>query len=270
MTLSMDIAAEMRTEAARNLIDQAQDGLVNLVILTALELCALGGPAHPLFDEIVARAWTRLGRRQREQVMDQVTGELVRRGLLIDTTPQTPQTPRASSGQPIQTCALKPELGLTLAARCRPAFVVVVQAEDGNRRTLRFFALGDEAEPVRGFVLEMPAGLPPDREREFPEAGKLGPLGWFYRYVLLSREEAAEILAQWTVSPPLRPGATAPVGWLVSGWYPDRKNPAGYRLRIRGDGAQARLDGLGHGALAQYDVEGLRAVMLDLLTGPPR
>lgn len=152
MTLSMDIAAAERTEAARNLIDQAQDGLVNLVILTALELCALGGPAHPLFDEILARAWTRLGRRQRKQVMDQVTERLVRRGLLIDTTPRT------SSGQPIETCALKPELGLMLAARCRPAFVVVVQAEDRTPRTLRFFALGDEAEPVRGFVLEVRPG----------------------------------------------------------------------------------------------------------------
>ena len=264
MTLDMDIAAAERTDAARNLIDQAQDGLVDLVILTALELCALGGPAHPLFDEILARAWTRLGRRQRQQVIDQVTEELVRRGLLIDTTPRT------SPGQPIQTCALKPELGLMLAARCRPAFVIVVQAEDHNPRTLRFFALGDEAEPVRGFVLEVPAGLPLDREREFPKAGKLGPLGWTYRYVLVSRDTAAKILAQWTVSPPLRPDATPLLGWLVSAWYPDRKNPAGYRLRIRGDGTKARLDGLGHGALAQYDVEGLRAVMLDHLTGPPR
>ena len=155
-----------------------------------------------------------------------------------------------------------------LAARCRPAFVVIVQAEDHKPRTLRCFALGDEAEPVRGFVLEVPAGLPPDSERDVAKARKLGPLGWFYRYVLVSRDTAAEILAQWTVSPPLRPGVSAPLGWLVSAWYPDRKNPAAYRLRIRGDGTRACLDGLGHGALAQYDVEGLRAVMLDLLTGP--
>ena len=130
MTLDLDLAAAERTEAARNLIDQAQDHIVDLIILTALELCALGGPAHPLFDEILARAWTRLGRWQRKEVIDQVTKELVRRGLLIDTTPRT------NSGQPIQTCALKPELGLVLAARCRPSFVVVIQAEDHKPRTL--------------------------------------------------------------------------------------------------------------------------------------
>ncbi len=32
----------------------------------------------------------------------------------------------------------------------------------------------------------------------------------------------------------------------------------------------ARLDGPGLDALAEYDIEGLRAVMLDLFTGPSR
>jgi hypothetical protein len=263
MTLNMDNAAGEPTEAARNLIDKAQHGAVDLIILTALELCSLGGPAHPLFDEMPARAWTRLGRLQRGQVMDQATQGLVRRGLLIDSTSRT------SPDQPIETCALKPELCLVLAARRRPAFALTVQAEDQNPRTLRLFGLGDEAEPVRGFVLEAP-GLPLNPERHFAEAGKLGPLGWFYRYVLVSRDTAADILAQWTVSPPLRPGASASLGWLLSVWYPDRKNPAGYRLRIRGDGTRACLDGLARSAPAQYDVQGLRAVMLDLFTRPSR
>jgi hypothetical protein len=263
MTLDLDIAAGERTEAARNLIDRAQDGLVDLVIVTALELCSLGGPAYPLFDKMPAGAWTRLGRLPRRQVMDQATQGLVRRGLLIDTTS------RPSPGQPIETCALKPELGLVLAARRRPAFVVIVQAEDHNLRPLRLFALGDEAGTVRGFVLEA-TGLPLNPERHFAEVGKLGPLGWFYRYVLVSRDMAADILAQWTVSPPMQPGASASLGWLVSARYPDRKNPAGYRLRIRGDGTKACLDGLTHGGPTQYDVEGLHTVMLDLLTRPSR
>jgi hypothetical protein len=263
MTLAIDIAAGERTQAARNLIDQAQDGLVELVLVTALELCSLGGAAHPLFDETPACAWAGLGRLERRQVMDQATQGLVRRRLLIDTTSRT------SPEQPIETCALKPELGLVLAARCHPKFAVTVQAEDHNLRTVRLFALGDEAEPVRGFVLEAP-GLPPDLERHFANVGKLGPLGWFYRYVLVSRDMAADILAQWTIFPPVRPGVSASLGWLVSAWYPDRKNPAGYRLRIRGDGTKACLDGLAPDAPTQYDVEGLHGVMLDFLTRPSR
>jgi len=255
----MDIAAGEPNGAARNLIDRAQDGPVDLVIVTALELCSLGGPAHPLFDEMPVRAWACLGRLQRGQVTDQATQGLVRRGLLIDTTSRT------SPEQPIETCALKPELGLVLAGRCRPAFVVIVEAEDHNPRTLRLFALGGGADPVRGFVLEA-AGLPLNPERHFAEVSKLGPLGWLYRYVLVSRDMAADSLAQWTVSPPLRPGACASLGWLVSAWYPDRKNPAGHYLRIRGDGTKACLDGLPDGAPGQYDVGGLRAVMLDFLT----
>jgi hypothetical protein len=259
MTLDIDIAAGERARAARNLIDRAQDGLVELAMVTALELCWLGGPAPPRFDEMPARAWTRLGRQQRRLVAEEATRGLGRRGLLAGSTSRT------SPGPPIGTCALTPELGLVLAARRRPAFVVIVQAEDRQPRTVRLFAVGDQAEPVRGFVLETP-GLPPNPGLHFAEVSKLGPLSWFYRYVLVSRDMAADALAQWTVSPPLRPGAPAWMGWLVSVWYPGRKNPAGHRLRIRGDGTKACLDGLHQSASAQYDAGGLRGVLLDLLT----
>ena len=263
MTLDIDIAAGEPSQAARNLIGRAQDGSVDLAMVTARELCSLGGPAHPLFDELPARAWTRLGRLERGQATDQATRGLVRRRLLIDTTSRT------SPGQPIETCALKPEIGLVLAARRRPAFAVIVQTGDHNLRALRLFALADEARPVRGFVVEAP-GLPPDPERYVANVGELGPLDWFYRYVLVSRDMAADILAKWTVCPPLPPTASAAPGWLVSAWYPGRKHPVRNRLTIRGDGTRACLDGLAQGAPAQYDVKGLHAVMLDFLTGPSR
>jgi hypothetical protein len=250
-------------EAARNLIGQAQNGLVDLGMVTALELCSLGGPTHPLFDKVPARAWTSLGRQQRRQVTEQATQGLGQRGLLVGTASRT------GHGQPVGTYALKPELGLVLAARSRPAFVVIVQAEDRNLRTLRLFALRDQAGPVRGFVLEEP-GLPLNPGRHFADVAELGPLGWFYRYFLVSWDMAADILARWTVSPPLQPGASACLGWLVSVWYPDRKNPPGHSLRIRGDGTKACLDGHDHGPSAQYDVAGLLAVIRDLLTRSSR
>jgi site-specific recombinase XerC len=52
----MDIASAGRTEATRRPTDQAQAGL-DLVTASALELCVLGGPGHPVFDEMTARGW---------------------------------------------------------------------------------------------------------------------------------------------------------------------------------------------------------------------
>ena len=112
-----------------------------------------------------------------------------------------------------------------LAARRRPAFVVTAQAEDHTLRTLRLFALGDEAEPAQSFVLEAP-GLPLNPGRHFSEAGKLGPLGWLYRYVLVSRDMAADNLAQWTVFPPCGLGHPPPWGgWCRPGIQTGRTRP---------------------------------------------
>lgn len=54
MTLDMDICpgAAQRTEAAQHLIAQARDGeLVNLAVVSALDLCVLDGAEPPLLDE---------------------------------------------------------------------------------------------------------------------------------------------------------------------------------------------------------------------------
>jgi hypothetical protein len=268
MDLDMAVAAAERTEAARHLIDQAQDHLVDLVIVSAVDLCVLGGPRHPLFEESVARAWARLGNRGRKEYIERATEVMAKRGLLIDTSPRT------SSGPLSGTFALKPELGLMLAARCRPSFIVNTEAEGQNLRALRLFALADQTEPVRGLVVEVPAGTPPDTDPDGPFFSKLGPLGWAYRYVLVSRDTAAELLAKWTMSPPQRPGDVQARAYLVSVYHPDRQNPAGYRLRVRGDGTRALVDspGTGDGDVtpAEYDVDRLRAVMLDLFTRPSR
>jgi hypothetical protein len=94
----MDLAAAMRTEAARNLIDQAQAEGVDLVTVSALEPCVLG---------------------------------TVERGLLIEDAPRTGFWP------PGRDCSLKPELGLMLAARCRPAFIVVTEAAERDLHALQ-------------------------------------------------------------------------------------------------------------------------------------
>jgi hypothetical protein len=130
--------------------------------------------------------------------------------------------------------------------------------------------LGDLTEPVQAVVAEVPAALPPDRAAAHLNAGRLGPLGWIYRYVLASPVTAAEILARWTITPPPQPIEAMPTRYLVSAYRPDRERPAGYHLSVQGDGLRATVDQLGSGSGgstgAEYDLEGLSAIMLKLLT----
>src|ERR1700728_3090746 len=105
MMLDHAIAAAERTEAARYLIAQAQVETVDLVALSALDLCALDGPRQPLFEERVAHAWMQLGNRRRRKIIEEVSVGLVKRGLLIDDRREP--TPRGGSAD----YGLKPELG---------------------------------------------------------------------------------------------------------------------------------------------------------------
>jgi hypothetical protein len=266
MVLNPAIAAAERTETARRLIAQAQVDVVDLVVLSALELCVLDGHRQPVFEKRVAQAWMQVTDRRRRKVTEQVTAGLVRRGLLTDGAPQH------RTVQAVSSYSLKPELGLALAARCRPTFVVLAKGERDDLRPLSLFALGDQADPVRAIVAEVPAGLPPDRAADYPDTRRLGPLGWIYRYALVSSANAADLLARWTMTPPAQPGDAVPVRYLVSAYCPDREHPADYHLSVRGDGIRAVVDGpsLGIAPSAQYDLEGLHGIMLDLLARASR
>lgn len=254
MTLNSDIAAAERTEKARQLIARAQEETVDLVTVSALELCVLDGPRQPLLDERVVQAWSRLGNRRQRLLTNDMTVGMVERGLLIG------DTAKRGSGY-----SLKPELGIMLAARCRPSSIVVTEVGHANLRTTRFFALGDQAEPVRGFVVEEPTALPADIADRFSHVKKFGPLGWFYQYFLVSPTKAAEVLAELTISPPRHSGAVVAPGWTVTAYYPGSGNPGGERLIVQGDGTRARL-----GNAAECDSAELRAVMLRLIVGPVR
>ena len=252
-----DIAttAAERTGAARRLIDEAQAApYVELVTVSALELCVLGGPRHALADEAVTEAWLQLKDRRREKMMKLITDGMAERGLLH---PEPDPEPGSAS------YSLDPALGIALAARSRPTFIVVTETAATALRTPRFLALGDEEVPVRAVVVEEPAALPAGPQ-DFPNVAKLGPLGRFYRYLLVSRARAAELLAEWAIAPP--PASADPASArAVSRFRPG--GGAGVQLGIRGDGSTAHLvrpaeDGPG----TAYDRAGLAAVMLELMT----
>ncbi len=268
MTVDAAAAAAERTEAAVQLIEQAQHGdFVELVTISALELCVLGGPKHPLFEESVAHAWLQLGDRRRKKVIEWVTEGMVNRGLLIEGNTGLSLVNKRTA------YSLKPALGIALAARCRPAFIINTETADADLRTPRFFALGDQDHPVRGVVVEEPAALPADMAGDFPHVRKLGPLGRFYRHVLVSEKKAAEALAELAISP--TPAADKAPGWIVSFYrHHDGQNPIGFQLTVHGDGTKAHLvspDNRDNSAgTADYDFAGLTAVMLSLITGQTR
>lgn len=268
MTTDAAVAAAERTEAAAALIEQSRNSdFVELVTVSALELCVLGGPKHPLFEEPVAHAWLQLGNRRRQKLMEWVTAGMVERGLLIEDSAGFSPVHKGA------TYALKPALGIALAARCRPAFIVITGTADANLRTPRFFALGDQDRPVRGVVVEEPAALPEDMAGDFPHVRKFGPLGRFYRYVLVSPHMAAEALAELAISPPPQPPSAGETpGWTVSFYRRyDGRNPMSSQLTVHGDGTMARLVSPGSGdntaGVPDYDFAGLAAVMLDLING---
>jgi hypothetical protein len=257
-----DIAstAVERTPEGRQLIEAAQAApFAELVTVTALELCVLGGAQQPLFEESVADAWRELSGRRRRKLVELTTAAMVERGLLTEIGPQPDGV----------TYALQPALGVALAARFRPAFIVITETAKASLRTPRLFALGEEV-PVRAVVVEEPAALPAG-SAEFAHVKKLGLLGRFYRYVLVSPDRAAQVLAEWAIMPPPGPGADEVAARWVSLFRHRELHIAGGRLIVAGDGSTARLlpPGAGAGA-AVYDQAGLTEVMRDLLTGQLR
>jgi hypothetical protein len=257
-----DIAttAVERTPEARQLIESAQAApFVELVTVTALELCVLGGAQQPLLEESVADAWRELSGRRRRKLVELTTPAMVDRGLLTEIGPQPDGV----------TYALQPTLGVALAARFRPAFIVITETAQASLRTPRLFALGDEEVPVRAVVVEEPAALPA-ASAEFPHVKKLGLLGRFYRYVLVSPDRAAQVLAEWAIKPPPPPGPGAEevAARRVSLFRHRELHIAGRRVIVAGDGSTARLLAPGAGAgAAVYDQAGLTEVMRDLMTG---
>jgi hypothetical protein len=271
MTLDAATAAAERTEVAVQLIVQAQHtDFVELMTVSALELCVLGGPRHPLFEEPVAQAWLQLADRRRKKLIEWVTEGMVDRGLLIKGDAGFDPVGKGA------TYSLKPALGIALAARCRPAFIITTETTDAGLRTPRFFALGDQDHPLRAVVVEEPAELPADMAGDFPHVKKFGPLGRMYRHVLLSPRKAAEALAEVAISPPPQPPAPGQTpGWTVSFYRRyDGRSPVGSQIIVHGDGTRAHLLSPGHGdggeGTAEYDFGGLADVMLTLMTGHAR
>jgi hypothetical protein len=227
-----------------------------LTVLSAMDLCVLGGPKQALFDEAPTRAWGALRPKGRKKLPGVIFEELDERGLLIRQAPTVPLAAPGGHVEPeVQDYAFSPKLGVVMAARSRPAVAVTCEFQQLPTRHPRLFALGDEQDPVQALVREAPVAAPPG---DFPHLQKAGPLAWFYQYDLVSKPSAAAFLAGWAL---LRSQARPKSARLVT----VLRNDGGRFLTVQtlaictDDGTTARLDG------TQCDKAELTSIMSSLL-----
>jgi hypothetical protein len=224
LEVSAEAAASERAHQVARLFDQAWfEGPIDLVTVSGLELCALGGLRQALFHTAAAEAWSRLDEPTRAKASELALAGLAERGLLLPIGPGRADPGRADPGRADPGRAdpdpadpdqpreyhLSPETGIMLAARSRPAYVVTTEVMGSSVRCLQFFAVGDEEIPVRGVVIEEPT-LPPPDSGAFPHRAELGALGWLSSYTLVSESTAAAILAQVAIAARPSAGEEAP------------------------------------------------------------
>jgi hypothetical protein len=258
-----DAAAAARSADAREMIDQAQSQDVLLDVLSAWDLCALGGPRQVLFDEAPAKAWAAMRRGARKKLPAVIFDGLEERGLLIRQAPMVPLAAPGGGQEPsLADYAFAPRLGLMMAARSRPTLAVTCELEKVPSRYPRFFGLGDQQDPVRAVVREAPTRAP---EGNFPHLEKAGPLAWFYRYDLVSRASAADYLARWAL---LRSERHPKASRLVTLLRHDQGQLLTVQtLAVRSnDGRIARIGGTGSANSQEYDQAGLTQVMYGLFS----
>lgn len=142
--------------------------VLKMPVMATADLCALGALAHPLLDDHALAWWE----AQPDQEAAALRGydHMVRRRMI------DPDTGR-----------IHPELGVILAARMRPAFIMVVRARpDSDPLPGRFLGIADEAEGLHGVMGEV---APPERHERYD---KLGPL---YIYELASAPKSSQTIA---------------------------------------------------------------------------
>lgn len=156
--------------AVRAILDTpAQTGKVlKMPVMATADLCALGALAHPLLDDHALAWWE--AQPDQEATARRGYDHMVRRHMI------DPDTGR-----------IHPELGVILAARIRPAFIMVVRARpDNDPLPGRFLGIADETEGLHAVMGEV---APPERHERYDE---LGPL---YIYELASAPKSSQTIA---------------------------------------------------------------------------
>jgi hypothetical protein len=145
-----------------------------------------------------------------------------------------------------------------LAARDRPTWVIM-SGFSTRVAPATLFAVGDEAQPVRGIVMEFAVQLPawgdkPARPRYVADV---------FAHTLTTTARTAELLASWVIKPAPAHGHVRkqPPPRRVALFRPGGDTPAA-ELSILGNGTTAHVTGAA--GTGQFDEERLRAALLNL------
>ena len=237
------------------------EGKIELTSLSLLQLCALGAASQVAFDPAAAQVWLSRSQVERDDMTRSMLSGLAGTGLLHQYSDDRPESDP-------QHYRFSPPLGLIMAARARPSFIVVCDVE--KHRLMRepvLFALGDQTNPVQAVVVEWPEPPPAGHEKSL---SRLGPFGRLNRYMLTTVDYAAALLAEWAMIPTPKPKIGKQPARAVSLFRHDAGHDAiGLRIAVRGDGAHARLvshSGAGMDVPAECDRQELTNVMSLLLS----
>lgn len=152
----------------RAVLDKAAEGKsAELPVMSSAELCALGALAHPVVDTPALAWWNAQSDKEK---LARLAYKVMGRRQLLD-----PDTGR-----------LMPPLGLILAGRSRPSFVLLTRDKPAAEpRGTRRYGIADES-GTRAVLLE----------RTQPNPGAwTGPV---YRFAITGVQSEANALAEWT------------------------------------------------------------------------
>jgi hypothetical protein len=158
--------------AVRAALDRAATSgkTTKLAMMTAAELCALGALSHPLIDAAALSWWD--AQADQEQVSRAAYGYLAHRKLI------DPETGRIS-----------PPLGLILAGRSRPAFIMLSREHPAAEpNMLHVYGIAEDPGVLRAVLVEV--ALPTSVEWAGPA----------YEYALAGTAQAGRKLAEWAAA----------------------------------------------------------------------
>jgi hypothetical protein len=223
-------------DTVRAVLDKVAEGMsAELPVMSSAELCALGALAHPVVDTPALAWWNAQPDKEK---LARLAYTVMGRRQLID-----PGTGR-----------LLPSLGLILAGRSRPSFVLLTRDKpEAEPRDIRRYGIADES-GTRAVLLE----------RTQPNPGAwTGPV---YRFALTGVRSEASALAKWAAGRKQRTidlyrpgsGTTGPSERLVVA--PDRRHRLSVELSTPRTAVPEPLES---------DEQGLAGLVASIMMGRP-